>query len=77
MLMILVTVLLLLFGCAQYLYVPALNINSIADPATCSDNAKFLQELTGVLQDGSIKACNEAFKVGHDCTLSYSVLPVC
>jgi hypothetical protein len=47
----------------QYLYAPALNINVIADPATCSQNRDDIQAQTGVPQDGSIEACNAAFKV--------------
>jgi hypothetical protein len=58
----------------QYLYIPALNINAIADPQTCINNRQFIQDQTGVPQDGSIEACNAAFRVSHTVALHSQLL---
>jgi hypothetical protein len=60
----------------QYLFVPALNINAIADPQTCINNREFIANQTGIPQDGSIEACNAAFRVSRYVTL-YAVDVVC
>jgi hypothetical protein len=58
----------------QYLYVPALNINAIADPQTCINNREFIANQTGIPQDGSIEACNAAFRVSNHAALKIQMM---